>query len=294
MVARRDSSGSVHPALLLAPALLVIGVLFTGGIVLALVQSLGYLPALGMRTVSVDAFVSVLTSRGFLQSLGLTLWVAGVSTVLTVLLGLITALVLRRRLRGGRLIRFLYQIPLTVPHLVVAVAAAMLLSQSGLLSRFLFHGGFISAPAAFPEFVHDSAGVSIILVYAWKQIPFVGLVALAVLQSVGDDYESVARSLGASRWQRIRHVLVPLTLPAVVPASIIVFAFVFGAFETPLVLGARFPSMLSVLAYRLYTDTDLTRRPQAMALNLVIALISLGLVALYRGATRVFSEQRDG
>ncbi|TVQ99679.1 MAG: ABC transporter permease subunit [Spirochaetaceae bacterium] len=290
----RHSVASARPALLLAPALLVIGVLFAGGIGLALVQSLGYLPALGMRTVSAGAFVTVLTSRGFLRSLGLTLWVAAVSTVLTVLFGLITALVLRRRLRNSRLIRFLYQIPLTVPHLVVAVAAAMLLSQSGLLSRLLFHGGFISAPAAFPELVHDSAGVSIILVYAWKQIPFVGLVALAVLQSVGDDYESVARSLGASRLQRVRHVLVPLTLPAVVPATIIVFAFVFGAFETPLVLGTRFPSMLSVLAYRLYTDTDLTRRPEAMALNLVIALIALVLVALYRVATRVFSERRDG
>ncbi len=290
----RHSVASARPALLLAPALLVIGVLFAGGIMLALVQSLGYLPALGMRTLSGDAFIAVLTSRGFLRSLGLTLWVASVSTVLTVLFGLITALVLRRRLRNSRLIRFLYQIPLTVPHLVVAVAAAMLLSQSGLLSRLLFHGGLIPAPAAFPELVHDSAGVAIILVYAWKQIPFVGLVALAVFQSVGDDYESVARSLGASRVQRIRHVLIPLSLPAVVPATIIVFAFVFGAFETPLVLGTRFPSMLSVLAYRLYTDSDLTRRPEAMALNLVIALIALVLVALYRGATRVFSERRDG
>jgi putative spermidine/putrescine transport system permease protein len=134
--------------------------------------------------------------------------------------------------------------------------------------------------------VHDDWGIAIILVYMWKQVPFIGLIALAVLQSIGADYEQLARSLGATPRQTLRHVLVPLVGPALVPASIIIFAFTFGSFEVPFLLGKTFPSMLSVFAYRLYVDVDLAARPQAMATSIFIALCVLSLVYLYRLATR--------
>ena len=84
----------------------------------------------------------------------------------------------------------------------------------------------------------------------------------------------------------MRHVLIPLVLPGVLPAAVIVFAFVFGAFEVPLLLGARYPSMLSVLAYRLYTDIDLGLRSQSMALSVLIAVIVMVLTASYRRLAR--------
>jgi putative spermidine/putrescine transport system permease protein len=280
--------------LLLAPAVFVLLLLFSGGLILALGQSLGWVPLLGMRRISLDAYLSVLSSRGFLRSLRLTLFVATVSTALTIVIAIITALCLRHVLRGRRLLGFLYQIPLTVPHLVIAVAVLMLASQSGLFSRLLFHLGLITVPAAFPELVNDDWGIGITLVYVWKQVPFVGLVALSVLQSVGEDYEEIARSLGANAFQRVRYVLLPLMIPAIAPASVIIFAFVFGAFEVPFLLGKSFPTMLSVLAYRLYTDVDLARRPQAMALNVLIALIVLGLLSIHRRVSSALTERQNG
>lgn len=272
--------------LMIGPALAVLLSLFAGGLALGLTQSLGYFPVVGLEDFGIEAYREVLARPGFLRSLGLTVFVSVLTTALTVVLGFATALALRRRFRGRGFITFIYQLPLTMPYLVVAVGMMMLVSQSGLLARLLYHVGIISGTAGFPVLVHDDWGVAIILVYMWKQVPFIGLIALAVLQSIGADYEELARSLGASPGQTLRHVLVPLVAPGLVPASIIIFAFTFGSFEVPFLLGKSYPSMLSVFAYRLYTDVDLATRPQAMATSIFIALCVLILVYLYRVVTR--------
>jgi putative spermidine/putrescine transport system permease protein len=271
---------------MLAPAAAVLLALFAGGLALGLTQSLGYFPAIGLDEVSLGAYREILQRPGFLRSLGLTVFVSVVTTVLTVVLGFSSALALRRPFRGRRVATFIYQLPLTMPYLVVAVGMMMLVSQSGLLSRLLYHAGAIEGTAEFPVLVHDDWGAAIILVYMWKQVPFIGLVALAVMQSIGEDYEQLARSLGAGPLQTLRHVLIPLVAPGLVPASIIIFAFTFGSFEVPFLLGKTFPSMLSVFAYRLYIDVDLAARPQAMATSMFIAVCVLALVYLYRVATR--------
>lgn len=276
------SRGHIRGALLaVAPAAIIVLVLLAGGVSLALAQAI--MPAPGQAGMPTLAhFRAVLAGPGFLASLGLTLWVALLSTLLTLVLAVLTALSLRRMRRLQRFVTYVYQLPLTLPHMVLAAAGLMLLSQSGVVSRLVTAAGLIETPAQFPELVYDRGGIGIILVYVWKQVPFVGLFALAVLQSVGEDYEAAARSLGAKPLQAVRHVLIPLVAPGLLPSGVIIFAFVFGAFEVPLLLGARYPSMLSVLAYRLYTDTNLMLRPQSMALSFVIAVIVFALVGAYR------------
>ena len=54
----------------------------------------------------------------------------------------------------------------------------------------------------------------------------------------------------------------------------------------PLLLGVRYPNVLPVLAYRAYTDPDLARRPESMAMGIVIAIIVVGLLIVYRRLTR--------
>ena len=123
--------------------------------------------------------------------------------------------------------------------------------------------------------------VGVILVYLWKQIPFIGLIVLAVLQSIGNNYEELSRSLGANRWQAFRYVLLPLIIPGILPASIICFAYAFGSYEVPYLLGKTFPTMLSVLSYRFYVDVDLDARPEAMAISIFIAVFVTILVVFY-------------
>jgi putative spermidine/putrescine transport system permease protein len=70
-------------------------------------------------------------------------------------------------------------------------------------------------------------------------------------------------------------------LPGVLSASVLVFAFTFGAYEIPAILGANYPAALPVLAYRKYTDVDLAARPEAMAMAIVIAVLSALMIFLY-------------
>ncbi len=273
-------------ALMLAPALLVIGGLFFGGLAVGLLRSFNYMPVIGLETPSLDAYRAVFTAPGFFQSFLLTFHIAFTSTLISLILAIGAAVLLRRHFAGRAVINFLFQLNLTVPHIVGAVGILYLFSQSGSFARLAFHTGLITAPGQFPALIYDPYAIGIILQYVWKEVPFIGIIILAQMQTIGDDYESAARSLGASAWQSFRHILLPMILPAALAASVIVFAFAFGAYEIPALLGASHPPTLPVLAYRNYTDTDLAARPQAMALAMIIAALSAGLILIYIRAAR--------
>ena len=271
--------GRIKIALLLAPALLVIGALFAGGLISAFVQSLGYLPAIGQTEISLAAYREVLTGEDFLDSFLLTIYVAGASTVISTVLAVLAALALRRS--GGRLSAVIFQLPITIPHLVAAAGIALVISQTGLSARLAAALGLIGEPKEFPALLYDRYSVGIILTYVWKEVPFVALVVLAALRGVAGELEDVARTLGASAWQRFWYVVFPVISPGVIAASLIVFAFTFGAFEVPYLLGKTYPTILPVMAYNEYRDIELSARPAAMAINVLIALITAVFAALY-------------
>jgi putative spermidine/putrescine transport system permease protein len=279
-------SDRLRLVLLLAPAMIVIVGLFFGGLAAGVLRSFNVMPLIGLTEPDLDAYRAVLADPAFLKSLALTVHIAVTSTAISAVLAVGAALLLRRRFAGRGVVAFLFQLNLTVPHLVGAIGILALFSQSGSFARLAYAAGLIEKPADFPALVYDPHAVGIILQYVWKEVPFIALVVLARMQAIGPDHEAVARSLGASRWQAFRHVLLPQIMPAVLSASVIVFAFTFGAYEIPALLGASHPQALPVLAYRSYTDVDLAARPQAMAMAVVIALISAVMIGIYVRATR--------
>jgi len=274
-------------ALLLAPALIILGGLFLTGLGLTLLRSLHYAPALGQTRPDLSAYTAILTSPGFLKSLALSLWIASASTLIAATLAVAAALLLRQTFPGRALISFLVQLNLTVPHIVGAIGILYLVSQSGSFARLAYAAGLITGPQDFPALTHDPFGIGIILLYVWKELPFITLILLANLQTLGEDHEATARTLGATRWQAFRFVLLPMLMPGLAAASALVFAFAFGAYEVPLILGAHAPKALPVLAWQAWTGTDLTTRPEAMAMAVLIALIGLGLLFLYCRLLRI-------
>ena len=284
----RIRSGRVawRPYLMVAPALAVILVVFGGGLALGAMQSLGYLPMLGMTQITLEHYRDLLGDPRFYTALWLTFAIAAGSTLLATLLAVGGALVLRRTFRGSRVITLIYQLPLPVPHLVAAAGLVMLLTQSGLVARIFYLAGIISQPGDFPPIFFDRSSLGIVLVYVWKEAPFIGLVLLAVLKGSALEYEEIASTLGAGPWQRFRHVLLPLMMPGILSTSVIVFAFMFGSFEIPLLLGVRYPEVLPVMAYRHYIDPDLMQRPAAMTIGIVISVIVVLLLIIYRRILR--------
>ena len=273
-------------ALLLAPALTVIGVLFFGGLAVGLLRSFNYMPIIGLDDPNLTAYRSLLSSPDIYRSFALTLYIAATSTLIATVLAVATARMLRRSFPGRAVASFLVQLNLTIPHLVGGIGILYLFSQSGSFARLAHEFTLISKPDDFPALIFDPYAIGIIVTYIWKEVPFITVITLATLQTLGDDHETVARSLGATRWQAFRHVLLPQIMSGVLAASAIVFAFTFGAYEIPALLGASHPQTLPVMAYRSFTDVDLAARPQAMALAVLIALVSAVMIAAYTRAIR--------
>jgi len=241
----------------------VVGLLVGTSLAYGVAQSLGALPVVSDPGLSLDAYRGLFSggapvAREFWPALGFSLWVSGASTALSALGALLVAAALtggRRQPTGSTLL--VLNLNLAFPHLVWAVALGLLLAQSGLLARIAYALGLLGAPADFPVLVRDRYGLGIILHYVSKEIPFLALIVLAVLRTQGAQYNLVAENLGASPWQRLRYVTLPLVLPALAAGSALVFAFVFGSYEVPALLGVRHPRTMAVLALEFFVNPDL-------------------------------------
>jgi len=106
---------------------------------------------------------------------------------------------------------------------------------------------------------------------------------------IGEGAEEMARTLGASGWQRFRHVVLPLRAPAMLSSSLIVFASVLsvlGAFAVPFLMGRTYPKASPGRAHRRFTNVDRNERPEAMAVSVLTTLLAMGVAVIYAALLR--------
>jgi len=266
--------------LLLSPILLL-GLFFLSGIGNALVQSLGYIPAFKMTDLTIRYYLEVFQKPTLLASIWVSLAIALISSILASVLGVIlcAALVLNGKV-AGKVLQVI-RLPILIPHAIVALFVIMFFSQNGLLARILFALNLLEGQESFPALLYSSNNVGIIIAYLWKEIPFVAYFVLALMASINTTLGEAAENLGASPVKAFFYVTLPLCMPAISKAFLIIFAFSFGAYELPFLLGATLPKALPVQAYLEYTHPDLLHRPYAMALNGVMLLIGLIISVFY-------------
>ncbi len=274
-----------HPYILLSPLVLVLGGLFFYGLFMGLLQSFGYFPVIGLREFTWHYYREIITDKDFLYSLSFSLRTAFFSSVISVVLGILFAYAIFENKHYPKIKEAIYKIPIIVPHIVAVLLTISILGQSGILSRLLFHSGIIAAPAHFPSLLFDRAGIGVIIAYVWKGFPFITLIVYTVLSNLDSRLSEVALNLGASKWRVFFHITLPLVIPAVSTAFVFIFAFSFGAFEVPFLLGPTIPRALPVKAYVEYISPDLANRPYAMAINMLLAFISMVLILLYHYTT---------
>ena len=278
----------IKPYILLLPASIVLLGILTTGIVIALSQSLGYMPIIGLKELTIKYYVSIITDKGFLESLKFSLNISLFSSTIAVIVGVALAYSMLINKHRKSIEKILYTLPIIVPHMVAAFLMFNILSQSGLLPRILYHLGILKAQSDFPILIFDRYGIGIIISYLWKEIPFVAMVVYTFISNINKSLEDVALNLGASRGQFFWHVMLPLSWPSIISSFIIIFAFSFGAFEVPYLLGPTTPKTLPVKAFIEYTNPDMLNRPYAMALNVILAFISLIIVWIYDKTLSLF------
>lgn len=257
-----------------------------------LIQSLGYVPAFGLTTLTLRYYREALAQSELQSALWVSLRIALVSAVLAAALGTALCAALLRRRGNGAL--YLIRLPILVPHTVAALGAVLLLSQTGLLARCAAALGLIADSAAFPQLLYTPGYEGAILTYLWKEVPFVAYFCLALMASVSETLGEAAENLGAPPLRSFLTVTLPLTLPAVSRAFLIIFLFAFGGYELPFLLGATLPKALPVYAALRYQSPDLKQRPLAMAIFSLILLLSVAMAALYSLLTQRLLEKLGG
>ncbi len=272
----------LKPYLLLTPALVILVGLFLGGVILGLLQSFGFFPLIGLKSFTLKYYLEVFSSAEFLDALAYSFYISLVSSIGAVVIGVLLAYQLAKLPKDFKIVKLVYKLPIIVPHIIASLLVFLFFTQSGLAARILYHLGLIDRLQSFPQLIFDRGGVGIILVYLWKEIPFVALIVYTILNNINNSFEQVAANLGASQRQIFWNIYLPLAMPSIGSAFIIVFAFSFGAFEIPFLLGPTSPKTLPVLAYQSYVSSDLLQRPYSMVIAMTLTLICLGLIFIYK------------
>lgn len=282
------------PYLLVAPLLVFLTLTFAYALAYGVVQSMQAGSGAYRGGFTLQHYRSVLGDGEFLISLGATISVAVIATLISNVLGALLAFAMLRAGAHGKLLQRVLQLPVILPHLIVVIMVIHIFSQTGVLARLAWWVGFIDNPNQFPLLVYDRLAIGIMLVYLYKQVPFVALLAYDTLRGISGKYAEVAANLGASPWQTSTQVYLPLLKPTIIGTSLITFAFAFGAFEVPFLLGTPVWRTLPVESYLLYTNIDPLARTHAMVINVLISAISLTIAGLYFGVESFLNRRQKG
>ena len=202
------------------------------------------------------------------RAFGVTLLITVVSVAIEFVLGMAVALVMHRALFGRGLVRTAVLIPYGIVTVVAAYSWQYAWSpDTGWIGAHLSSG---SAPLTetWP------AIFIIIIAEVWKTTPFMSLLLLAGLALVPDDLLDAARVDGASAWQRLTRVTMPIMKPAILVALLFRTLDAFRIFDNIYILtrGAANTRSVSILGYdQLFTAFNLGVG-NAMSILIVIAV----------------------
>ena len=268
----------VPPWLLLAPILAFLAVLVAAAIEV-LRMSFGS-PGNEWHAFTLQNYVD-LGDAYFLHSLWLTLRLALESMVCAVVLAIPVALALART--QSRLARRLLLagvlLPLLVNLLLQGYGWLVMLGPAGLINHGLLAAGIIRRPVLW---LYRENGVLLGLIQT--AFPLAVLPISSAMRAISHAYEEAAATLGATRWQTLRHVVLPLAMPGLVSGALLVFAYNASAFAVPLLLGGRRVPMLAVLVHD--QVAPLLNWPAASASGVVLMAATLAVMAISQRLVR--------
>jgi thiamine transport system permease protein len=227
-------------------------------------------------TPDLEGLRKLVSTPVYARTLGFTVYQATLSTLVTVILGLPGAYVFARYdFPGKALLRALTTVPFVLPTLVVATAFTALVGPRGVLNQALVNLLGLEAP---PIRLMNTLTL-IVIAHVFYNYTLILRIVGNFWANLDPRIEEAARVLGAGRWRAFWHVTLPLLMPAVLAAALLVFIFDFTSFGVVLILGGPRFATLEVEIYR--QTVDLFNLPLAAALALVQILFTFALMALY-------------
>jgi len=290
------SINRLYPYVFMAPALVIMA--------LALLYPLGYMvygsfrdwdpsQALGESSfVGLKNYVTLWNDPNFRESVVVTLKFALSVVTIEMIIGVGLALLLDRNLRGMSLLRTLFILPMMIAPVVV-----------GLVWRYMYHptvGMFnktLKSIGMEPvDWLGQHALTSVIIADIWQWTPFIFILALAALQSLPRSALEAARIDGATGWQQIVHIKLPLMMPVLIVTCLLRLIDAFKVLEVILVMTEGGPGLSTeILALRISrTATEFRELGVAAAMSnyLLIMLLLLTICMLAYNRWMEYRTQR--
>jgi len=206
------------------------------------------------------------------------------------ILAMLMALVIHARLKATSLFLYFYSIPMGMSDLAVGILFFSMFTGNGLINSVLDGLGLIDDPKAF--LTADTRNwiiAAIVLAELWRATSIVMVIIVSGLQAIPDETLEAAELFGASYWQRVRHVMLPLLKPSVQVALILRTILAFQVFAVVIALGGG--EIVTVLANETYRQYfGLRNTNVASAYAVFILLLSLVSSFFYLRAIRSQGE----
>jgi molybdate transport system permease protein len=224
-------------------------------------------------------FIPLIASQSSRIALVLSLKTAAASTVLCVLIGVPMALVLARgRFPGQSVLRAVVLLPLVLPPVVGGIALLYTFGRAGLLGHQLEALGIRIAFST----------TAVVLAQSFVSLPFLVVSLEGALRTAGNNYESVAATLGARPTTVLRRVTLPLVLPGLVSGAVLAFARSLGEFGATLTFAGSLQGVTRTLPLEIYLQRE-TDPDAAIALSLLLVVVA-AVVVITAGGRRLAGE----
>ncbi len=242
---------------------------------------------LGLRN-----FAKIWTDRLFFNAIvNTTIWMAA-ALVLPTLTGLFLALLLDRQVRGARIFKTVFYLPICLSAIVVGQIWIWIYQPDwGLLNTFVKLAGnpdFNYAWLARP----DSALFAVIVAWSWQQTGLSMVIYLAGLTSIPSEMLEVCEIEGATAWQRIRRVVIPLLTPSTVVVVALSMINSLKGFDILYIMTGGGPFNSSdTLAMHMYNESfKKYLMGYGSAISVVLFLIALTIIGVYFRQLRKVDE----
>jgi raffinose/stachyose/melibiose transport system permease protein len=281
--------------LFLLPALLVYGLFVLVPIAQAMWFSLFKWNGLGPLDdfIGLDNYVRAFNDSVFQMAAWHNTLIVLLSLFVQIPFALWLALLLNQRFRGRTLLRVLFFAPYVLSEVITGVVWRLLLNPEGLVDQGL---RAVGGDALIQEWLADRSLVmySLFVVISWKYFGFHMIIMLAGLQGIPRELEEAAAIDGASRWQTVRRVTIPLLGPTI---RVSVFLSIIGAIQLfdlvwATTKGGPFNASNTMATYLVTVGIERTQIGFGSAVAVILFVISLVVALAY--VRFVMRRETDG
>ena len=231
---------------------------------------------------TLENFTRFFTRKYYTNTLINSFKVTIVATLISATLGLLMAYITRQyQIAGSKWLNICIVVSYLSPPFIGAYAWIQLLGRNGVITRFI--NGLFGVTF---EGIYGFAGI--VLVFSLQSFPLVYMYVCGALQNLDNSLNEAAESLGASNFQRVTGIILPLVLPTVLASSLLVFMRVFADFGTPMLIGEGYRTYPVVL-YNQFMGEVSNDNYFAAALCVIIVAITMVFFFLQRYIARKHS-----